>query len=204
MKFCFVLLWLCILYSEGATQQLGPRERLFIPCSQEIASGWSHLVSSILPNVAFRVTADGLECEGTPSELEQLGELGFGQGSQASRDRFLQVLEAFQKADRIALFSLTYGREYHVTGSIWLSGQELRQIVDLVRRDHDQGITRMMCFDPHHGLFLESGGHRYRLLICYICGAVEASIDEEGCMQCFAGSSEPRLNEALKLAKPLP
>ncbi len=56
------------------------------------------------------------------------------------------------------------------------------------------------CFDPRHALEVTSGGHRYRLLLCYACHQMAVFRDGKRIAMLSASGSAKTLNDLLTAA----
>src|SRR5436190_7789418 len=132
--------------------------------------------------------------------------------SRASEDSSLppDVAKALASADRVELYSLepwfdedTKEAKWHgyvLLGHTTLSGDKAKLAV----REFEstiKGADSSACFEPRHGLRVESAGHAYDLLLCYQCDALALYVDDKFVRKYGAHGSPKVLNKLLGEAK---
>jgi hypothetical protein len=132
--------------------------------------------------------------------------------ARASDDSALppDVAKALHSATKVELYSLepwfdesakeSKWHDYVLLGHTTLSGDKAKLAVKEFESTI-KGPNVSACFDPRHGLRVESAGHVYDLLLCYECNGLAIYVDDKYLKKYGAMGSPKVLNKLLSDAK---
>ena len=120
--------------------------------------------------------------------------------------------QALHSAKQVELYSLepwfdedtkeTKWHGYVLLGHATLSGDKARQAAaQFEAAISAKAPPKLDCFEPRHALGVESGGHRYELLLSYECHALEVYADGKRVGRLVAARSSASLDKLLRQAK---